>query len=303
MKNIRRKFLQIIFLIGLFSLWQSPRLIVAQNANPPGEIKINPQVFDAKGNLKQPEATVFESGTNRWMTCDSWSPRSSDVEPRNLYLHENGKLSFEKPAQNNSEFDSYISDPSNPVPYRKHPIEATYDPNGSHWNTWLAQDQSFLKDRKDVLSWQTEPLTEDITITGDIITHLFASTSGTDGDWVVKLIDVYPADSKPANYQLMVVGEIFRGRFRRSFEKPEAITPNAVNEYTIDLHGNDYAFLKGHRIMVEVQSSWFPLYDRNPQKFIPNIFLAQKTDFQTATQKIFHSAKYPTNLSVLVAKH
>ncbi|MGI8468501.1 MAG: CocE/NonD family hydrolase [Pyrinomonadaceae bacterium] len=252
-----------------------------------------------KGNLKQPEATVFETGTNRWMTYDAWSPRKN-VEPRNLYLHADGKLSFEKPAQNNNEFDSYVSDPSSPVPYRKHPIEATYDPNGSHWYTWLAQDQSFLKNRKDVLSWQTELLTEDVTISGDIIAHLFASTSGTDSDWVVKLVDVYPPDGKLANYQMMVVGEIFRGRFRKSFERPEAITPNETDEYTIDLHGNDYAFLKGHRIMMQVQSSWYPLYDRNPQKFVPNIFLAKDADFQAATERIFHSAKYPTNVSVLV---
>ncbi|MGH9914704.1 MAG: CocE/NonD family hydrolase, partial [Pyrinomonadaceae bacterium] len=255
-----------------------------------------------KGNLKQSEATIFQSGTNRWMKYNAWAPRTG-VQSRNLYLQAKGKLSFEKPAQNKGEnhFDSYVSDPSKPVPYRNHPIEATYDPKGSHWNTWLAQDQSFLQDRKDVLSWQTEPLTEDVTITGDIIAHLFAATTGTDSDWVVKLIDVYPSNAKPANYQMMVVGEIFRGRFRKSFEKPEAITPNQVNEYTIDLHGNDYAFLKGHRIMVEVQSSWFPLYDRNPQKFVDSIFLAKESDFQLATQRIYRSLQYPSRVSVSVA--
>ncbi|HKS41133.1 MAG TPA: CocE/NonD family hydrolase, partial [Blastocatellia bacterium] len=141
---------------------------------------------------------------------------------------------------------------------------------------------------------------------GDIIAHLFASTTGTDSDWVVKLIDVYPsenqADPKMAGYQLMVASEIFRGRYLRSFEKPEPISPGQVNEYTIDLHGNDYCFLKGHRIMVQVQSSWFPLYDRNPQKFVDNIFKAKEGDFQTATQRIYRSPGYPSRIRVAVRK-
>src|SRR6185369_10702638 len=150
--------------------------------------------------------------------------------------------------------------------------------------------------------WQTAPLEEAVTVTGDIVSHLFASTTGTDSDWVVKLIDVYPADdAKMAGYQLMVAGEIFRGRYRRSFENPEAVVSGQVNEYTIDLHGNDYCFLKGHRIMVQVQSTWFPLYDRNPQKFVPNIFLAQRDDYQTASQRIYRSSRYPSRVSVSVA--
>ena len=136
----------------------------------------------------------------------------------------------------------------------------------------------------------------------DIIARLFASTTGTDSDWVVKLIDVYPADDpKIPGYQLMVASEIFRGRYRHSFEKPEPIAANEVNEYTIDLHGNDHAFLKGHRIMVQVQSSWFPLYDRNPQKFVDNIFLAKESDFQVATQKVYRSPQHPSHVSVSVA--
>jgi putative CocE/NonD family hydrolase len=259
-----------------------------------------------KGNLKQPEATIFESGTNKWMTYDAWSPQAG-MQKRDLYLQSNHALSFSKPQTKNAaeDFDQYISDPSNPVPYRKRPVEATYDPNGSQWYTWLAQDQKFLSDRHDALSWQTEPLAENVTITGDIIAHLFASTTGTDSDWIVKLIDVYPAenptDPKLASYQLMVASEIFRGRYRKSFEKPEAIAPNKVNEYTIDLHGNDYSFLKGHRIMVQVQSTWFPLYDRNPQKFVDSIFQAKESDFQTATQRIYRSQQYPSRVSVSVA--
>jgi len=256
-----------------------------------------------KKDHKLAEATIFQSGTNKWMRYDSWSP-SRNMRRRDLYLRADGQLLFEKPRTSKSaeEYDSYVSDPSSPVPYQKRPIQASYDRKGSNWFTWLAQDQRFLRERRDVVSWQTEPLKENVTITGDIIAHLFASTTGTDSDWVVKLIDVYPSDDpKMAGYQLMVASEIFRGRYRRSFEHPEAVVPNQVNEYTIDLRGNDYSFLKGHRIMIQVQSSWFPLYDRNPQKFVDNIFLAQESDFQAATQRIYRSSQYPSHVSVSVA--
>lgn len=259
-----------------------------------------------KGTLKQPEATLFQSGSNKWMTYAEYPPRQN-MQQRSLYLQANGQLSFEKPktTKPDESFDRYVSDPSNPVPYRKRPVEATYDPKGSNWYTWLVQDQRFLGDRKDVLSWQTAPLNEDTTITGDIIAHLYAATTGTDSDWVVKLIDVYPADypadAKMAGYQLMVADEILRGRFRKSFERPEPIKPGQVNEYVIDLRGNDYVFRKGHRIMVQVQSSWFPLYDRNPQKYVGNIFLAKESDFQPATQQIYRSPKYPSHVDVSVA--
>jgi hypothetical protein len=237
------------------------------------------------------------------MTYDAWTP-SQNLEKRNLYLRAGGKLSFQKPAESADAFDTYVSDPANPVSYRKRPILATYA-QGSTWFTWLADDQRFLADRKDVLSWQSDVLTEDVTITGDILARLFAATSGSDSDWVVKLIDVYPAeypaDAKMTNYQLMVASEILRGRYRRSFEKAEAIEPNKAAEYTIDLRGNDYTFKKGHRMMVQVQSTWFPLYDRNPQKFVENIFLAKESDFQTATQRVYRSAKYPSHISVSVA--
>lgn len=257
-----------------------------------------------KGNFTPAEATVFQSGSNRWMTYDAWMPRR-DVQKRSLYLQANGKLSFEKPSEKgDAAFDSYVSDPRDPVPYRRRPVLATYT-QGSTWFNWLVDDQSFLSDRRDVLSWRSDALTEDVTITGDIFAHLFAATSGSDSDWIVKLIDVYPPeyapDAKMANYQLMVASEIFRGRYRRSFEKPEAIEPNRVNEYTIDLRGGNHTFKKGHRIMVQVQSTWFPLYDRNPQKFVENIFLAKESDFQTATQRVYRSAKFPSHVSVSVA--
>jgi putative CocE/NonD family hydrolase len=155
-----------------------------------------------------------------------------------------------------------------------------------------------------VLSWQTPVLDSDLTINGDVVAHLFASTTGTDSDFVVKLIDVYP-DKTPeepsmAGYQLMIVDEIFRGRYRQSFEKPAAITPNQVDEYTIDLHANDHTFKKGHRLMVQVQSTWFPLYDRNPQKFVENIFKAQPQDYHPAMQRIYESSRYPSHVTLPV---
>ncbi len=256
-----------------------------------------------KGTLKLPEASIFRSGSNRWMAYDSWAP-GDGVQKRGLYLHANGKLSFEKPAGGNNAFDSYVSDPANPVPYRKRPIIQTYGP-GSTWFTWLVDDQSFLAGRKDVLAWKTDVLTEDVTVSGDIIAKLFASTSGSDSDWVVKLIDVYPgdyADAKMANYELMVASEIFRGRFLKSYEKASSLEPNEVTAYSIDLRGNDYTFRKGHRIMVQVQSTWFPLYNRNPQKFVPNILLAPDSDYQSATQKVYRSSKFPSHIEVSVPR-
>lgn len=253
-----------------------------------------------KCSKSTPEASIFQTGSNKWMTYDAWPPKQ--MQARELYFHADGRLSFEKPGDD-SAFDSYVSDPANPVPYRKRPIEGTYDPKGSGWYTWLVADQHFVADRKDVLKWQTEVLGDDVTISGDIIAHLFASTTGTDSDWIVKLIDVYPddADPKMSGYQLMVADEIFRGRYRKSFEKPEAISPNKVLDYTVDLRGNDHVFRKGHRIMVEVQSTWFPLYDRNPQTFVKSIFTATESDFKPATQQIYRSKKFPSHVSVSVA--
>ena len=256
-----------------------------------------------KGPKPTTEAYIFQSGSNQWRSYDAWPPKRI-VKDSDLYFQADHGLSFDKPkpADDAQAFDSYVSDPANPVPYRKRPIEATYDPHGSGWYTWLAQDQQFLKDRKDVLHYETPPLDADTTLTGDIVAHLFASTTGTDSDWVVKLIDEYPNDGyKMSGYEFMIAAEIFRGRYLKSFETPQAIAADRVNEYTIDLHGNDHVFLKGHRIEVEVQSSWFPLYDRNPQSFVDNIFLAKPTDFRSATQRIYRSAQYSSHVSVEVA--
>ncbi|MCU1266118.1 MAG: hydrolase CocE/NonD family protein [Acidobacteria bacterium] len=257
-----------------------------------------------KGKLNEAEAVTFQTGTNKWTTSDHWPPKES-VE-RKIFLHANRKLSFEKPVGNKETgFESYVSDPTDPAPYRKRPIQATYGP-GSLWGTWLVADQRFLKDRSDVLSWQSEVLESDLTVTGDIVAHLFASTTGSDSDWVVKLIDVYPdhyPDNKSmAGYQLMIAGEIFRGRFRQSFENPAAIPPEQVNEYTIDLYGNNHCFQKGHRVMVQIQSAWFPLYDRNPQKFVENIFQIQPSDYQKATQRVYESSRYPSHVVLPVMK-
>ncbi|HJZ83300.1 MAG TPA: CocE/NonD family hydrolase [Pyrinomonadaceae bacterium] len=255
-----------------------------------------------KGKLSEPEAATFRSGTDTWTSCDHWPP--SEATARNLYLRSGKTLSFEKPAGNNDqESETYTSDPGNPVPYRKRPIQPTYG-RGSSWYTWLVQDQRFLEGRNDVLSWQTNVLDQDLTITGNVIAHLFAATSGTDSDWVVKLIDIYPdsnpGDPKMAGYQLMIVDEIFRGRYRQGFEKPAAITANQAIEYVIDLRANNHTFKKGHRVMVQVQSTWFPLYDRNPQKFVENIFKAEPSDYQVATQRIYESARYPSHITLPV---
>ena len=260
-----------------------------------------------KGKFEQPEALTFETGSNRWTSFEAWPPRAN-VTQRNLYFRENGELSFDPAIGARPQFDSYVSDPAHPVPYRQRPIEPTYNPadqGGSRWSTWLVEDQRFVENRPDVLTWETEPLKEDTVVAGDIVAHLFASTSGTDSDWIVKLIDVYPEsypkDPKMGGYELMIADEILRGRFRHSFTKPESVHANQINEYVIDLHTNDHAFLQGHRIMVQVQSTWFPLYDRNPQKFVDNIFLARDSDYITAMQRVFRSRRYPSRITLPVS--
>jgi len=260
-----------------------------------------------KGKLNQPEAITFQTGANKWMSYDSWPPRQN-VSAKNLYFRSKGRLSLIPAVRPESgEFDSYVSDPAHPVPYRARPVEPTYNPaakGGSRWYTWLLEDQRFVHGRPDVLTWETETLKEDVVVSGSIVAHLFASTSGTDSDWVVKLIDVYPEEypkePRMGGYQLMIADEILRGRFRKSFEKPEPVVPNQVNEYVIDLHTNDHRFLKGHKIMVQVQSTWFPLYDRNPQKFVPNIYEAKDSDYQVATQRVYRTRRFPSHLTLPV---
>jgi hypothetical protein len=255
-----------------------------------------------KGALDLPEALTFEAGSNRWRRWDAWPPRGNTEEVP-LYFGADRTLSRVPPAAGeDAAFDRYLSDPAHPVPYRRPPIQATYFPGGSQWSTWLVQDQRFVDRRPDVLSWETEPLEDDLTIAGEVMAHLFASTTGSDADWIVKLIDVYP-ERNPENwdlagFQLMVSNEVFRGRYRKSFEKPEPIPPGAVLDYSFSLHTQNYAFRKGHRLMVQVQSTWFPIIDRNPQTFVPNIFEAREADFRPATHHIHRSAKYPSHVSI-----
>jgi uncharacterized protein len=235
---------------------------------------------------------TWQTGSDRWRYYDQWPPKNAAT--RDLYLDSDGSLRFSKPADTDA-FKAWTSDPANPVPYRRRPIEATYAPTGSGWYTWLVQDQSFVTDRKDVATWETPPLDHDLTITGDVVADLIASTSGTDSDWVVKLIDVLPENPEHSlcaaaacnPFELMINDEIFRGRYRTSREHPEPIPANTPEEYKFSLHAADHVFLKGHRIMVQVQSTWFPLYDRNPQTFVPNIMTAQPSDYQPAEQRIY----------------
>lgn len=256
-----------------------------------------------RGPLPLDEALMFETGSNRWHKFDAWPPKSGIAE-RNLYFHEGEQLTFDAPSGATAAraYDEYVSDPGNPVPYRHRPIGPTYP--GPGWPTWLVEDQHFVDHRPDVLTYATAPLVSDVSIAGDIVAHLFASTSGTDSDWIVKLIDQYPDENagEPAmaGYELMISNEVFRGRFRHSFEKPAPIVANQVTPYTIDLHTNSHAFLKGHRIVVQIQSTWFPIIDRNPQTFVPNIFKAAATDYRKATQRIYRSARYASHVTLPV---
>jgi putative CocE/NonD family hydrolase len=256
-----------------------------------------------KGSLPLTEALLFQTGTNNWVQFDSWPPR--EAQTKNLYFHENGRLSFQPPETDSADAtDTYVSDPAHPVPYRHRPIDMTYpeDHPGS-WYTWLVEDQRFVDERPDVLTWQTEELAQDVTLAGQVTAKLFASTTGSDSDWIVKLIDVYPQkypdNWKLSGYELMISDEIFRGRYHHSFEKPEALKPDEVTPFTIDLHTADHVFKKGHRIMVQVQSTWFPVYDRNPQRFVPNIFEAKESDYQKATQRIYRSKRFPSSVEIM----
>jgi uncharacterized protein len=253
-----------------------------------------------KAGFDLQDTASFRTGVNEWKRYEAWPPKAG-FKAAKLYLKADGALSMDGPGGDGKV--SYVADPANPVPYRNRPIQPTYG-DGSKWRTWLAEDQRFVSTRKDLANFSTAVLDHDVTITGDVMADLFASTTGSDADWVVKLIDVYPDDAPApmAGYQLMIVDEIFRGRYVTSFEKPEALTPGKVTEFKWSLHGADHTFLKGHKIMVEVQSSWFPLYDRNPQTFVPNIMSAPADAYKAETQTIYESAKYPSHLEFEVTQ-
>jgi putative CocE/NonD family hydrolase len=248
--------------------------------------------------------TVFETGTNRWRHFDAWPPR--DVRTRSLYLEPQGGLAFAPPPEGDAPTE-YVSDPANPVPYEPRPNwNADYDNPAAlaEWRRWLTEDQRFVDGRPDVATWRSEPLREPLTVRGPVKVSLFAETTGTDADWVVKLIDVFPGDAassvEMSGYELMVSADIFRGRYRESLESPEPVAANRALEYTIPLPPADHTFLPGHRLMVQVQSTWFPLYDRNPQTFVPSIMTAPASAYRAARQRIHHSAAHPTHLELLV---
>ena len=253
-----------------------------------------------EGDGKFPQAWLFDAGINEWRSFDTWPPPSA--QHRSLYFGANGRLSFDAPAPTAAQAsDSFVSDPAHPVPYRPRPVELTYS-RTSRWRRWETEDQRFVDGRPDVLTWQTTPLTGDVTVAGNVIARLFASTTGTDADWVVKLIDVYPDSvaGRPdfGGYELMVTGDIMRGRYAKSWQDPAPIPANQVVPFTVDLHQQSYTFRRGHRIMVQVQSTWFPLYDRNPQTFVPNIFQAKAGDYQPQTHRIYRTVQYASHLEV-----
>jgi putative CocE/NonD family hydrolase len=267
------------------------------------------QHLKGKGDARLSQATVFETGTNVWRQYASWPPTMA--EKRTLYFHPNGNLSFAAPAENEQLFDEYVSDPRKPVPYISY--ASTSVPQ-----EYMASDQRFAAKRPDVLVFQTEPLAADVTIAGPVCPRLYVSTSGTDSDFVVKLIDVYPADYQTNQpdirqeradvllpvetmneYEQLVRGEPFRGKFRNSFEHPEPFTPGKVTPVSFEMPDVNHTFRRGHRIMVQVQSSWFPLVDLNPQTFV-NIPEASPSDFKSARQRIYRSQRTPSGVVVPV---
>jgi hypothetical protein len=243
-----------------------------------------------------PRVLVYETGANRWREYPDW-PRSCETacaeKSRPLYLLPAGRLGFDAPSGRSGEaYDEYVSDPAKPIPFRPRPTLPTYAAE-SGWGEWLVDDQRHAASRPDVLVFQTEPLKEPLRIAGQPVAHLYASTSGTDSDWIVKLIDVWPDEvpDRPSlgGYQQMLSADIFRGRYREDFSKPQPLVPNKPLAYQVRLPHASHTFLPGHRLMVQIQSTWFPLYDRNPQTFVPNIMFAKPTDFVTATQRIWHA--------------
>ena len=246
-----------------------------------------------EGELDLPEALVFETGSNQWKSYDQWSPEEA-VE-KDLYFHAGGKLSFIQPAEESDKaFDSYISDPDKPVPWSTN-IQTRQG------YLWMVEDQRFAARRPDVLTYQSDILTENITIAGPIKADIYVSTTGTGADWIVKLIDVYPGDElgKMGDYQMLLAGEVFRSKYRNSFENPEPMIPNKVTEIEFDLRDKCHTFLKGHSIMVQVQSTWFPVIDRNPQKYV-DIYHAKEEDFQKAVHTVYRSKEFPSHLKIKV---
>jgi len=253
------------------------------------------------GKMKLPDAWVFETGSDQWKAYDSWPPE--EVVEKQLYFQEDGELSFTAPAGSIDAYEEYISEPNRPVPYTAPFLSARsfYNPQ------YLSEDQRFASTRPDVLIYEGDVIEEEITVVGPVEVELFVSTTGTDADWVVKLIDVFPdtadrtlqnrSDIEIGGYQMLIRGDIFRGKYRNSFEKPEPFVPGEVTRVKFILPDVNHTFLKGHQIMIQVQSSWFPLFDRNPQTFT-NIYTCDEDAFQKATHRLYFSADYPSCLKI-----
>ena len=256
-----------------------------------------------------PEATMFQTGSNVWKTYDAWPPK--DAKTRSLYLHGDGQLSFDLPTATETASVAWTSNPDKPVPYSKRPImgfwqglrggsaDARFQRAGK---LWKVEDQRFVSDRPDVLSFESEPLDADLEVSGKIIAHLFASTTGSDADWVVKLIDVYPEnypEREMGGFQLMVADDVLRGKFREGFANPKAMLPKQVADYEIDLRTRNHVFRKGHRIMVQVQSTWFPLIGRNPQTFC-DIPAAKAADYQSAEHRVWMTPTQASRIELSV---
>jgi putative CocE/NonD family hydrolase len=256
-----------------------------------------------EGSNDLPEALVFETGTNRWRSFDVWPPALGfgGCEEANLYMHQGEALEFSVPTTEEIAFDEYVSDPAKPVPYSE-------TISTGMTKEYMTDDQRFAGRRPDVLVYQTGPLEHDITIAGPINAELWVSTTGTDSDWIVKVIDVFPPDAtapegfdvtRPwGGYQMMVRSEVIRGRYRNSYEHSEPFVEGEPTFVDLELQDVLHTFRKGHRIMVQIQSTWFPLVDRNPQKYVPNIFFADESDFIKATQRVYRDKSHPTRLRV-----
>jgi putative CocE/NonD family hydrolase len=242
------------------------------------------------------EILSFRTGANTWEHYDAWPPKTG-IKDTPLYLRSGGVLSFDPPPETTGVHDDYESDPRKPVPYVPRPITT----NG--WSEWQLNDQRFVDGRPDVLTYQTSPLKQDVTISGELTAHLFASTTGSDADWIVKLIDVYPDTTEPqlmGGFEFMLAEEVFRARYRNSFEKPQPIIPGKITLYAFSLRSRDHTFKAGHRIMVQIQSTWFPLIDRNPQTYVKNIYEATEHDFRSATQSIYRSRQFASRITLPV---
>ena len=291
--------------------WQAPKgdsigLIAAGGHETSREFRENIEApffrfyLHDQGSAPTWVASTFQSGSNTWHTYDAWPPKTAKMT--NLYLRADGTLSFDK----GTGYRQYVSDPANPVPYRQRPISPTYP--GGDWRTWEVADQRFVEDRPDVLTYVSAPLDHDVTVTGPVAAELVASTSGTDADFIVKLIDKYPENFQPPawdsnagpkpgeyarsmnGYELPIAMEVRRGRYLTSYEHPHALVAGLETTWPFSLRDHDHVFLKGHRIMVQVQSTWFPAIDRNPQKFVPSIYQATAADFVKSTQRVYASS-------------